>query len=145
MGEFEIADNADGYRELANAVVAFACDDYRAYKRHFRKNEAVLSYINQRLGEVERHTEEYCRLQTVKEDTELEQRLLQSAIAEIEKFLLSPYGMLLSHGLGDVILERIQNEQPRRKLPAKIGEELFKKKEKKIPERLKKLFGRRKK
>lgn len=145
MIEFKTADNADRYHELANAVVVLACDDYRIYKKHLRKNEAVFAYINQRLGEVERHTEEHCRLQTVKEDTELEQRLLQSKIAEIEKFLLSPYGMLLSHGLGDVILKRLQNEQPRRKLSAKIGEELFKKKEKKIPERLKKLFGRRKK
>lgn len=131
MNQFEPVENADAYRELANAVVVLACDDYRGYKKHFRKNEDVLAYINQRLGKVERYTEEHCRLQTVKNDTELDQRLLQSKIAEIEKFLSSPYGMLLSHGLGDVILEKLQNEQPPTEPSARRGKALFKKKESK--------------
>ena len=103
MNQLETVENVDAYHELANAVVVLACDDYRDYKKHFRKNEDVLAYINQRLGQVERYTEEHYRLETVKEDTELDQRRLRSKILEIEKFLPSPYGMMLSHGLGDVI------------------------------------------
>ena len=112
MNQFETVENLDAYHELANAVVVLACNDYRNYKKHFRKNEDVLAYINQRFGEVEEYTEQHYNLKMIKEDTELDQRRLQSKIAEIEKFLPSPYGMMLSHGLGDVILEKIKNEQP---------------------------------
>ena len=142
MNQFENVENADSYNELANAVVVLACDDYRDYKKHFRKNEDVLAYINQRLGEVEGYTEQHYNLQMVKEDTELDQRRLQSKIAEIEKFLHSQYGMMLSHGLCDVILEKIQNEHPNTEPSAERGYALFKKKEKKMQERLKKLFER---
>ena len=145
MNQFENVENVDSYNELANAVVVLTCDYYRDYKKHFRKNEDVLAYINQRLGEVEEHTEQHYNLQMVKEDTELDQRRLQSKIAEIEKFLPSPYGMMLSHGLGDVILDKIKNEQPTTEPSAERGKALFKKKEKKMQERLKKLFERSKK
>ena len=145
MNRLETVENLDAYHELANAVVVLACDDYRDYKKHFRKNEDVLAYINQRLGQVEEYTEQHYNLQMVQEDTELDQRRLQSKIAEIEKFLPSPYGMMLSHGLGDVILEKIQNEQPTTEPSAELGKSLFKKKEKKMQERLKKLFERSKK
>ena len=145
MNQFETVENVDAYHELANAVVVLACDDYRNYKKHFRKNEDVLAYINQSLREVEEHTEQHYNLQMVKEDTELDQRRLQSKIAEIEKFLPSPYGMMFSHGLGDVILEKIKNEQPTTEPSAERGKELFKKKEKRMQERLKKLFERSKK
>ena len=145
MNQFESVENVDAYHELANAVVVLACDDYRDYKKHFRKNEDVLAYINQRLGDVEGYTEQHYNLQMVKEDTELDQRRLQSKIDEIEKFLPSPYGMMLSHGLGDVILEKIKNEQPTTEPSADRGKELFKKKEKRMQERLKKLFERSKK
>ena len=145
MNQFETVENVDAYHELANAVVVLACDDYRDYKKHFRKNEDVLAYINQRLGEVEEYTEQHYNLKMIKEDTELDQIRLQSKIAEIEKFLPSPYGMMLSHGLGDVILEKIQNEQQTTEPSAERGQALFKKKEKKMQERLKKLFERGKK
>ena len=145
MNKFESVENMDAYNELANAVVVLACNDYRNYKKHFRKNEDVLAYINQSLGEVEEYTEQHYNLQMVKEDTELDQRRLKSKIAEIEKFLPSPYGMMLSHGLGDVILEKIQNEYPTAEPSADRGYALFKKKEKKMQERLKKLFERGKK
>ena len=145
MDQFENVENVDSYNELANAVVVLACHDYRNYKKHFRKNEDVLAYINQSLCEVEEHTEQHYNLQMVKEDTELDQRRLQSKIAEIDKFLPSPYGMMLSHGLGDVILEKIKNEQPTTEPSAERGKELFKKKEKRMQEQLKKLFERGKK
>lgn len=145
MNQFETVENVDAYNEIANAVVVLACDDYRDYKKHFRKNEDVLAYINQRLGEVEEYTEQHYNLKMIKEDTELDQRRLQSKISEIEKFLPSPYGMMLSHGLGDVILEKIQNEQPTTEPSAERGEALFKEKEKKMHERLKKLSERSKK
>ena len=132
MNQFEAVENMDAYNELANAVVVLACNDYRNYKKHFCKNEDVLAYINQRLDEVEEYTEQHYNLQIVQEDTEREQRLLQSKIAEIEKFLHSQYGMMLSHGLGDVILEKIKNEYPTAEPSAERGYALFKKKEKKM-------------
>ena len=143
--QFETVENVDAYHELANAVVVLACDDYRDYKKNFRKNEDVLAYINQRLAEVEENAEQRYNLQIVQEDTERDQRLLQSKIAEIEKFLHSQYGMTLSHGLGDVILEKIQNEHPTTEPSAERGKALFKKKEKKMQERLNKLLERSKK
>ena len=142
---FEAVENMDAYNELANAVVVLACNDYREYKKNFRKNQDVLAYINQRLSEVEENTEQRYNLQIVQEDTERDQRLLQSKIAEIEKFLHSQYGMTLSHGLGDVILEKIQNEHPTAEQSAERGYALFKEKEKNMQERLKKLFERGKK
>lgn len=145
MNQFETVENVDAYHELANAVVVLACDDYRDYKKHFRNNEDVLAYINQMLGEAEEYTEYHYNLQMVKEDTEFDQRRLKSKIAEIEKFLPSPYGMMLSHGLGDVILEKIKNEQPTTEPSAERGEALFKEKEKNMHERLKKLSERSKK
>lgn len=145
MNQFENVENVDAYHELANAVVVLACDDYRDYKKNFHKNEDVLAYINQRLGEVEEYTEQHYNLKMIKEDTEFDQRRLQPKIAEIEKFLPSPYGMMLSHGLGDVILEKIQNEQPTTEPSVERGKALFKEKEKKMQERLKKLFERSKK
>ena len=140
MNQFEAVENMDAYNELANAVVVLACNDYRNYKKHFCKNEDVFAYINQRLGEVEEYTEQHYNLQIVKEDTEFQQRKLQSKISEIEKFLLSPYGMMLSHGLGDVILEKIQNEQPTTEPSAERGKDLFKKKEKEMQKRINKFF-----
>ena len=145
MNQFQTVENVDAYHELANAVVVLACDDYRDYKKNFRDNEDVLAYINKRSGEVEEYTEQHYNLCMVKEDTEFDQRRLQPKIAEIEKFLPSPYGMMLSHGLGDVILEKIKNEQPTTEPSAERGKELFKKKEKEMQERLKKFFERGKK
>ena len=145
MNQFEAVENIDAYNELANAVVVLAFNDYRNYKKHFRKNGDILAYINKILCDVEEYTEHHYSLQMVKEDTELDQIRLQSKIAEIEKFLPSPYGMMLSHGLGDVILEKIKNEQPTAEPSAERGKELFKKKEKRMQERLKKLFERSKK
>ena len=142
MNQFEAVENMDAYNELANAVVVLACNDYRYYKKNFHENQDVLAYINQRLPEVEEYTEQHYNLQIVQEDTEREQRLLQSKIAEIEKFLHSQYGMMLSHGLGDVILEKIKKEHPTTEPSAERGYALFKKKEKKMQERLKKLFER---
>ena len=104
-----------------------------------------MAYINQMLGEMEEYTEYHYNLQMVKEDTEFDQRRLKSKIAEIEKFLPSQYGMMLSHGLGDVILEKIKNEQPTTEPSAERGEALFKEKEKNMHERLKKLSERSKK
>ena len=128
MNQFETVENVDAYYELANAVVVLACDDYRDYKKHFRNNEDVLAYINKKLGEVVEYTGQHYNLQMVKEDTEFDQRRLKSKIAEIEKFLHSQYGMMLSHGLGDVILEKIQKEQPNAEPSAEHGKTLFKKK-----------------
>ena len=112
MNQFDTVENVDACCELANAIVTLACDDYRHYNKHFRKNLDLMQYITERLGEIkqggEEYPEEWNNLKLVKDDTELDQRKLQSKIAEIEKFLPSHYGMILSHGLGEVILEKIK-------------------------------------
>ncbi len=149
MNQFDTVENVDAYCELANAIVASACDDYRHYNKHFRKNLDLMQYITERLGEIKQGGEEYPgewqNLKLVKDDTELDQRKLQSKIAEIEKFLPSYYGMILSHGLGEVILEKIKKEQPIIEPSAERGRTLFKKKEKQRQKRLEKLLNRKKK
>ena len=147
MNQFETTENIYAYCELANAVIASACNDYRNYNKHFRKNLDLMQYITERLGEIKNGCEEYSgewnNLKLVKDDTELDQRKLQSKIAEIEKFLPSRYGMILSHGLGEVILEKIKKEQPVVEPSAERGRTLFKNKEKQMQKRLEKLLERR--
>ena len=148
MNQFDTVENVDACCELANAIVTLACDDYRHYNKHFRKNLDLMQYITERLGEIkqggEEYLEEWNNLKLVKDDTELDQRKLQSKIAEIEEFLPSRYGMILSHGLGEVILEKIKKEQPVSEPSAERGRTLFKKKEKQMQKRLEKLLKRRK-
>ena len=148
MNQFDTVENIDAYCELANAIVASACDDYRHYNKHFCKNLDLMQYITGRMEEIKQAGEEYSdewnNLQLVKDDTELDQRKLQSKIAEIEKFLPSHYGMILSHGLGEVILEKIKKEQQVVEPSAERGRALFKKKEKQMQKRLEKLLERRK-
>ena len=95
MNGFETVDNIEAYNNLAEAIVTLACEDYRSYRKQLREATARL---------------EMEQLASEKHDVELNIRLLNSKILEIEKFLSSPYGMMLSHQLGDVILEKLQNE-----------------------------------
>ena len=122
----------NAYCELANAIVTLACDDYRHYNKHFRKNLDLMQYSTVRMAELEQTgeecSEEFNNLQLIKSDTELDQQKLQSKIEEIEIFLLSEYGTMLSYGLGDVILEKIRKEQPIAEPSAERGKILFEKK-----------------
>ena len=95
MNGFKTVDNIEAYNNLAEAIVTLACEDYRSYRKQLREATAQL---------------EMEQLARRKHDVELNIRLLNSKILEIEKFLSSPYGMMLSHQLGDVILEKLQNE-----------------------------------
>ena len=95
MNGFETVDNIEAYNNLAEAIVTLACEDYRSYREQLREATAQL---------------EMEQLARKKHDVELNIRLLNSKILEIEKFLSSPYGMMLSHQLGDVILEKLRNE-----------------------------------
>ena len=148
MNQFDTVENVDAYCELANAIVASACNDYRNYNKHFRKNLDIMQYIDGRIEEIKQSgvecSNELNNLWFVKDDTELDQRKLQSKIGEIERFLLSNYGMLLSHGLGDVILEKIKKEQPIIEPSAERGRTLFDKKEKQIQKQLEELLNRKK-
>ena len=148
MNKFDTTENIDAYCELANAIVASACDDYRNYNKHFYENLDLMQYIDGRIEEIkqagEECSDEWNNLWLVKDDTELDQRKLQSKIAEIERFLQSNYGMLLSHGLGDVILGKIKKEHPIIEPSADRGRTLFEKKEKQIQKRLEELLNRKK-
>lgn len=77
-------DSSDPYKELANAIVEVAADDYRFYMAKKCQHGSKMS--------------------------DLERRVLDSKIHEIEVFFQSDLGYLLSHGLAPVILEKLQNE-----------------------------------
>ena len=139
----------NAYCELVNAIITLACDDYRHYNKHFCKNLDLIQYIEARMGELRQadgeHFDELNDLRLIKNDIKLDQIKLQSKIEEIEIFLLSEYGTMLSYGLGDVILEKIKKEQPAAEPSAERGKALFEKKEKQIRKRLKMLLGGNKK
>lgn len=108
MKIFETAENIDAYNNLAEAIVTLACLDYRSYRKQLKKQKKKLYGIE----ELEASGSE-----DKPDDIELKKRdlmysicLLESKITEIEEFLPSPYGMMLSHQLGDVILEKLKNE-----------------------------------
>ena len=138
----------NAYCELANAIITLACDDYRHYNKHFRKNLDLIQYIESRMDELRQsdgeHFDELNDLLIIKNDIKFDQVKLQSKIEEIEIFLLSEYGTMLSYGLGDVILEKIKKEQPIVNPSAERGKILFEKKEKKTQKRLERLLERRK-
>ena len=139
----------NAYCELVNAIITLACEDYRHYNKHFRKNLDLIQYIEARMDELrqsdEEHFDELNDLRLIKNDIKFDQVKLQSKIEEIEIFLLSEYGTMLSYGLGDVILEKIKKEQPISNPSAERGKILFEKKEKQIQKRLEVLLGGNKK
>ena len=138
----------NAYCELVNAIVSLACNDYRSYNKHFRKNLDLIQYIEDRMEDLKQddgeHFDELNDLRLIKNDIKFDQVKLQSKIEEIEIFLLSEYGTMLSYGLGDVILEKIKKEQPIAEPSAERGKILFEKKEKKTQKRLEKFLERRK-
>ena len=148
MNQFETAKNIDAYCELAKAIVLLACDDYRCYNKHFCKNLDIMQYINGRMEEIkqagEENPDEWDKLQRVKDGIEFDQRKLQSKITEIEMFLKSNYGMTLSYGLGNTILNKIKKEYPAYEPSAQRGKTLFEKREKQMQKRIKKLLNREK-
>ena len=101
----------DAYCGLANSIVALACDDYRSYRKQLCNAEERLENVLDKMSTTgKKETKKMKKLTMEKRDVEINIRLLNSKILEIEKFLISPYGMLLSHQLGEVILEKLQNE-----------------------------------
>ena len=101
----------DAYCRLANSIVALACDDYRSYRKQLCNAEERLENVLDKISTTEKkETKKMKKLTMEKRDVEINIRLLNSKILEIENFLTSPYGMLLSHQIGDVILEKLQNE-----------------------------------
>ena len=101
----------DAYCRLANAIVVLACDDYRSYRKQLCNAEERLENVLDKMSTTgKKEIKKMKKLKMEKRDVEINIRLLNSKILEIEKFLTSPYGMLLSHQLGDVILEKLRNE-----------------------------------
>ena len=101
----------DAYCGLTNSIVVLACDDYRSYRKQLCNAAERLENVLYKMSTTgKKETKKMKKLKIEKRDGEINIRLLNSKILEIEKFLTSPYGMLLSHQLGDVILEKLQNE-----------------------------------
>ena len=101
----------DAYCRLANAIVVLACDDYRSYRKQLCNAEERLEDVLDKMSTTgKKEIKKMKKLKIEKRDVEINIRLLNSKIIEIENFLTSPYGMLLSHQLGDVILEKLRNE-----------------------------------
>ena len=111
MNGFETVDNIEAYNNLAEAIVTLACEDYRSYREQLREATARLENVLDKISTTgKKEIKKMTKLKIEKRDVELNIRLLNSKILEIEKFLSSPYGMTLSHQLGDVILEKLRNE-----------------------------------
>ena len=111
MNGFETVDNIEAYNNLAEAIVTLACEDYRSYRKQLREATARLENVLDKISTTgKKEIKKMEKLKIKKRDVELNIRLLNSKILEIEKFLPSPYGMMLSHQLGDVILEKLRNE-----------------------------------
>lgn len=106
MNQFYI----DAYCGLANSIVALACDDYRSYRKQLCNAEEQLENVLDKMSTTEKKTKKMKKLTMEKRDVEINIRLLNFKILEIENFLTSQYGMMLSHQLGDVILEKLRNE-----------------------------------
>ena len=101
----------DAYCELANDIVALACDDYRSYRKQLCNAAERLENVLYKMSTTgKKETKKMKKLKIEKRDVEINIRLLNFKILEIEKFLTSQYGMMLSHQLGDVILEKLRNE-----------------------------------
>ena len=101
----------DAYCRLANSIVALACDDYRSYRKQLcNSSERIENVLDKMSTTGKKETKKMKKLTMEKRDVEINIRLLNSKILEIENFLTSEYGMMLSHQLGDVILEKLRNE-----------------------------------
>ena len=101
----------DAYCGLANSIVALACDDYRSYRKQLCNAAERLENVLDKISTTgKKETKKMKKLKMEKRDVEINIRLLNSKIIEIENFLTSTYGMMLSHQLGDVILEKLRNE-----------------------------------
>ena len=101
----------DAYCRLANSIVALACDDYRSYRKQLCNAEERLENVLDKMSTTgKKETKKIKKLKMEKRDVEINIRLLNFKILEIENFLTSQYGMMLSHQLGDVILEELRNE-----------------------------------
>lgn len=101
----------DAYCRLANAIVVLACDDYRSYRKQLCNAAERLENVLYKMSTTgKKETKKMKKLKMEKRDVEINIRLLNFKILEIENFLTSPYGMMLSHQLGDVILEKLRNE-----------------------------------
>ena len=72
----------EGVYRLAIAVTKLAVEDYRIYRRAY-----------------------------MTELSKLEQRILKDKMRNIERFLLSAYGDMLSFGNGEKIVERLNTEK----------------------------------
>lgn len=79
-----MTENLEAYQNLANAIIRLAAKDYRRYRRKVERDWDTMS--------------------------EYDKKLLTGKIKQLENFFASGYGMFLSGGLGDVILEKLQKE-----------------------------------
>ena len=101
----------DAYCRLANSIVALACDDYRSYRKQLCNAEERLENVLDKISTTgKKEIKKMKKLKIEKRDVEINIRLLNFKIIEIENFLTSQYGMMLSHQLGDVILEKLRDE-----------------------------------
>ena len=101
----------DAYCRLANAIVVLACDDYRSYRKQLCNAAERLENVLYKMSTTgKKEIKKMKKLKMEKRDVEINIRLLNFKILEIENFLTSQYGMMLSHQLGVVILEKLRNE-----------------------------------
>ena len=103
----------DEYERLSNHIVLSACNDLRRLMNELAEHEAALEYIDKRLEKIQKSEipgKDFNRLHTIRCIIERDIKTISKKIKEIESFLLSPFGMMLSYGHGDDIFNSIKSE-----------------------------------
>lgn len=103
----------DEYEKLSNHIVLSACQDLRRLMKELSEHQAAMEYIDNRLEKIKKSEisgKEFNRLHTIRCIIERDIKTISKNINEIERFLRSPFGMMLSYGNGDDIFNSIKSE-----------------------------------
>lgn len=103
----------DEYERLSNHIVLSACKDLRRLMNELAENEAALEYIDKRLEKIQKSEipgKGFNRLHTLRCIIEQDIKTISKNIKEIERFMISPFGIMLSYGNGDDIFNSIKSE-----------------------------------
>ena len=103
----------DEYERLSNHIVLSACQDLRRLMKELSEHQAAMEYIDNRLDNIKKSEipgKDFNRLHTIRCIIERDIKTISKNINEIERFLRSPFGMMLSYGNGDDIFNSIKSE-----------------------------------
>ena len=102
----------DEYERLSNHIVLSACKDLRRLMKELSEHQAAMEYIDKRLEKIKKSEisgKDFNHLHTIRCIIERDIKTISKNIKEIERFLLSPFGMMLSYGNGYDIFNSIKS------------------------------------